>query len=72
MKCIWNGDNKFILRGALDSALARTGEDDIEFGNIDPQDLALTQTLAEKRHRTWVVDCDDISIIDDIRNRIFK
>jgi len=68
--CMWNGDHKVMLRGTLDGALARTGEDDVEFGDVDPQDLALIQTLAEKRHRTWVVDCDDISIVDDVRERI--
>lgn len=70
LMCMWNGDHKIMLRGTLDGALARTGEDDAEFGDVDPQDLALIQTLAEKRHRTWVVDCDDLSTVDDVRERI--
>lgn len=72
LKCMWQGDHKFMLRGTLDGALARTGEDDVEFGDVDPQDLALIQTLAEKRHRTWVVDCDDLSTVEDVRNRILS
>ena len=70
LSCMWHGDHKVMLRGTLDSALARTGEDDVEFRDVDPQDLALIQTLAEKRHRTWVIDCDNLSMVEDIRERI--
>lgn len=70
LSCTWKGDHKIILRGTLDGAIAKTNAEDPEFGNIDPQDMAIIQTSAEKLHRTWVVDCDDRESADIIRERI--
>lgn len=72
LRCMWNGDHGVRLRGTLDSALARTGEDYLEFGEVDSQDLAIVQTIAEKNFRTWVVDCDNKESADDVRNRIIN